>query len=179
MIFYKIALLTILVLVFPQTTHAAERFLGLNLNSITLEGGPIATKHFQSDDEDFRERHGLAVVKVDTQKYGNWGLYFLNPNSVDKTSVGLGYVTNPLVFPIGVTELEISGALGLVSGYQDYPVPLIAAHARLKLYETQNERFNVGLATAVSPYFVENETTGNNDFGLVTTLPFLSLRYQF
>ncbi len=184
--FYRIILLTVvamLVFALPykanaQTSRGAN-FMGVNVESITVEGGPIATKHFQSEDEDFRERHALAVVKVHTEGYGNWGLYFLNPNSVERTSVGLGYVTNPYSIPIGPTTLELSGALGLVSGYQDYPVPLVAAQARLALYESKNKRWNAGIAAAVSPYFVEDEVTGDNEFGLVTTLPFLSVRYQF
>ncbi len=147
------------------------------IKSMTIEGGPIATKHFQSDDESFRERHGLAVVKVATEGYGNWGVYVLTPNSVDDPSFGAGYVTNPWTLPIGPTELELSGALGLVTGYQDYPVPLIAGQARLKLYE--QGAWNAGVAMAVMPYIAENETTGKNDFGVVGTTPFLSVRYKF
>lgn len=149
------------------------------VKSVTVEGGPIATKHFQSDPENFRERHGLAVVKVHTEGYGNWGLYYLGPNSVRDTSVGFGYVTNPWVLPLGITELELSGALGLVTGYQDYPVPLLAGQARFKLYESVDGKWNAGLAMAALPYLVENDLTGDNDFGVVATTPFLSLRYKF
>lgn len=81
------------------------------LESITIAGAPIATKHIQASDEDFRERHGLAIAKVHTKGYGNWGVYFLNPNSVDRTSVGAGYVTDPYVIPVGPTKLELSAAL--------------------------------------------------------------------
>ena len=146
------------------------------ITSITLEGGPIATKHFQSDDENFRERHGLGIIKVHTKGYGNWGLYFLSPNSVDDTSVGAGYVTNPYVIPLGPTELELSGALGLVTGYQDYPVPMLAGQVRLKIYESGP--WNAGISSAVLPYIIEDDT-GDNDFGVVATTPFLSLRYKF
>lgn len=149
------------------------------IKSITVEGAPIATKHFQSEDENFRERHTLVIAKVHTEGYGNWGVYYLGPNSVRDTSVGFGYVTNPYVIPLGPTELELSGALGLVTGYQDYPVPLIAGQARLKLYESMDGKWNAGIATAAMPYIVENETTGDNNFGVVATTPFLSVRYNF
>lgn len=147
------------------------------IESITLEGGPIATKHFQSGDEDFRERHAMGILKVSTHDYGNWGLYFLNPNSVDDTSFGFGYVTDPYAIPIGPTKLEFSGALGLVTGYQDYPVPLVAAQARWVLFEKDN--WDAGFAMAISPYYLEEENTGDNEFGLVGTSPFLSIRYNF
>lgn len=147
------------------------------IESMTVEGGPIWTKHFQSEDEDFRENHGLAIVKVHTKGYGNWGLYFLNPNSVDDPSVGAGYVTDPWTIDLGITDLELSGAIGLVTGYQDYPVPLISGQARLKVYE--HGRWNAGISSAVLPYIIDNEETGDNDFGVVGTTPFLSVRYKF
>lgn len=147
------------------------------ITSVTVEGGPIWTKHFQSDDENFRENHGLAIVKAETRDYGTWGLYYLAPNSVDDTSVGAGYVTPAWVIPLGPTELELTGALGIVTGYQDYPVPLIAAQARLKLYE--NGAWNAGISTAALPYYAEDNTTGNSDFGVVVTSPFLSVRHNF
>jgi len=155
----------------------AQETQGKRITSLTFEGGPIATKHLQSGDENFRERHGMVVVKIHTEGYGNWGLYFLNPNSVDDPSVGFGYVTNPYAIPLGPTELELSGALGLVTGYQDYPVPLLAAQARLKLYEQGS--WNAGLAVAASPYILEDNRTGDNEFGVVVTSPFLSVRYSF
>lgn len=145
--------------------------------SVTVEGGPIWTKHFQSDEEHFREHHGLAIVKAETRDYGTWGVYYLAPNSVDDTSVGAGYVTPAWVIPLGPTELELTGAVGVVTGYQDYPVPLIAAQARLKLYE--NGPWNAGIAAAALPYYAEDNTTGNSDFGIVVTTPFLSVRHQF
>lgn len=147
------------------------------LESVTLEGGPIATKHFQAGSENFRERHGLAVLKFSTVGYGNWALYFLNPNSVDRTSVGAGYVTDPYVVPLGPTELELSGALGLVTGYQDYPVPLVVAQARLKLYE--NGPWNAGLSMAANPYYAQDKRSDDNEWGVVVTSPFLSVRYSF
>lgn len=170
-----ISVIFIGVIAFSSSAVAQEN--NKYIKSITVEGGLIATKHFQSEDEDFRERHGLGIIKVHTEGYGNWGLYFLSPNSVDDTSIGAGYVTNPWVIPLGLTELEISGALGLVTGYQDYPVPLLAGQARLKIYESG--AWNAGISTAVMPYIIDNDTTGDNDFGVVATSPFLSVRYQF
>jgi len=169
----KLIIAFLFLCIFPQSSFAQEK----RVTSFTLEGGPIATKHIQSGNEDFRERHVMAVAKVHTKGYGNWGLYFLNPNSVDDTSYGFGYVTNPYAIPLGPTELELSGALGLVTGYQDYPVPLLAAQARLKLIE--RGAWNVGIATAASPYFIEEEDGDDNEFGVVVTSPFLSVRYQF
>lgn len=170
----KFFILLSLFIVLPCLAKAQESQKGIK--SITVEGGPIVTKHFQSDDEDFREHHGLGIIKVHTKGYGNWGLYFLSPNSVDDTSVGAGYVTNPYIIPLGLTELELSGALGLVTGYQDYPVPLLAAQARLKLYESGS--WNAGVSMAAMPYIIE-DNTGDNDFGIVATSPFLSVRYSF
>lgn len=149
----------------------------VRVESMTVEGGPIASKHFQSGSENFRERHGLAIVKVATESHGNWGLYFLNPNSVDDTSFGAGFVTNPYILPIGPTQLELSGVIGLVTGYQDYPVPLVAGQARLVVYE--RGLWNAGLAMAAMPYYMEEENTGDNEWGIVGTTPFLSLRYSF
>lgn len=148
-----------------------------NIKSVTLEGGPIATKHFQSGDEDFRERHGLGILKVETDRIGTWALYLLNPNSVNDTSVGLGYVLSPYNIPMGSTRIELTAALGLVTGYQDYPVPLLAAQAKWVFFE--NDDWDAGIAMATNPYFTENETTNENDFGLVVTSPFLSVKRKF
>ena len=122
------------------------------IKSVTVEGGYIWTKHFQSEDDDFRESHGLGIVKVETQKYGRWGIYYLGPNSVRDTSVGAGYVTPSWDIPLGPTKLELSGALGLVTGYQDFPVPLVAGQARLNIYESYDGRWNAGIAAAALPY---------------------------
>ena len=81
--------------------------------------------------------------------------------------------------PLGPTKLELSGALGLVTGYQDFPVPLVAGQARLNLYESYDGRWNAGIAAAALPYVAENPLTGDNDFGIVATTPFLSVRYRF
>lgn len=148
------------------------------IESVTLEGGPIASKHFQSGEEDFRERHGLGIVKVHTEGYGNWGLYLLSPNSVDRTSVGAGYVTDPYALPVGPFTLELSAALGLVTGYQDYPVPLLAGEARLVLF--RQGAWDAGLAMAALPYYMKDDSaSGDNEFGVVATTPFLSVRYIF
>lgn len=148
-----------------------------DIKSVTLEGGPIATKHFQKGSEDFRERHGLGILKVETDSIGTWALYLLNPNSVDDTSVGLGYVLNPYNIPLGSTRIELTAALGLVTGYQDYPVPLLAGQAKWVFFE--NEDWDVGIAMATNPYYTENETTNDDDFGIVVTSPFLSLKRKF
>lgn len=169
--FFVFAALTSPALAAPETDSPYA------IQSVTLEGGPIASKHFQSGSEDFRERHGLAVLKVATRNYGNWGLYFLNPNSVDDTSFGAGYVTDPYVLQLGPAKLELTGALGLVTGYQDYPVPLVAGQGRLVVYE--GERWDAGLAMAVMPYFMKDESGGDNAFGIVGTTPFFSVRYNF
>jgi len=147
------------------------------VESVTFEGGPIWSKHFQSGDENFREDHGLAVVKVETEDYGNWGVYLLTPNSVDDTSVGFGYVTDPYTIPVGGMKLELTGALGLVTGYQDFPVPLVAGQGRLVMIE--RETWDAGVAMAVMPYYMEDDVTGDNEWGVVGTTPFLSLRYRF
>ncbi len=150
------------------------------LESITVEGAPIWTKHFQSEDENFKESHFLGVIKAHTNGYGNWGLYFLGPNSVDKTSVGFGYVTDAYAIPMGMTRLEFSGALGLVTGYQDFPVPLLAGQVRWNLY--QKENWDFGISSAIMPYYANDEFSdraGDGDFGLVVTTPFLSAGYNF
>lgn len=159
----------------PARAQTSANTLGIS--SVTVEGGPIASQHFQSGDDNFHERHALAVVKVATENYGNWGLYFLSPNSVERTSVGVGYITDPYAIPLGPTQLELTGALGLVSGYQDYPVPLLAAQARLVVYH--NGPWDAGVATAVTPYFMKDDTTNENEWGVVGVTPFLSIRYSF
>lgn len=174
-----ISLITLFMLV-STASHAQSYEEGSGVKnaifkSITVEGGPIATKHFQSGDDDFRETHILGIVKAHTYNYGNWGLYYLGPNSVDDYSYGFGYVTNPYVLPLGPVSLELSGALGLVTGYQDYPVPLLAAEIRLPIY--QGNQWNVGFAMAAMPYILDND--GDNEFGIVATSPFLSARYEF
>lgn len=160
----------ILVVFISSAAHAQQ------IESMTLEGGPIWTRHFQSGDENFKDHHGLAIAKVSTKDYGNWGLYYLNPNSVGDPSIGAGYVTDPYAIPLGPTTLELSAALGLVTGYQDYPVPLIAGQARLTIYE--NGPLNIGASMAVLPYIAEDPRDGDNDFGIVGTTPFLSVRYK-
>ncbi|MEM6812599.1 MAG: hypothetical protein AAF549_09065 [Pseudomonadota bacterium] len=169
----------LLFLIFLNSPVSASTYYTNNnlFKSVSFEGAPIATKHFQSDDEDFRERHFLGVVKAHTHKYGNWGLYFLGPNSVDDTSVGFGYVTNPWVYELGPTQLEFSGALGLVTGYQDYPVPLLAGQITWQLYSYN--QWDFGLSMAALPYYVEEENSNDSDFGIVVTSPFLSVRYNF
>jgi hypothetical protein len=156
----------------PGAGHCEDR-----VKSVTVEGGPIWSKHFQSGDEDFRNHHGLGVLKVHTEGYGNWAVYVLTPNSVDRTSVGAGYVTNPYVLPLGPMDLELSGALGLVTGYQDYPVPLLVGQARLVVY--RSGPWDTGLSVAALPYYTEDRDGGDNEFGIVATTPFLSVRYNF
>ena len=160
----------------PASAQPIE-MAGAGIQSITLEGGPIASKHFQHGPEDYNEHHVLAVMKVATEDYGNWALYFLNPNSVDDTSFGLGYVTDPYAVPVGPTRIELSGAIGLVTGYQDYPVPLVAGEARLVVYE--RGPWNAGVTVAAMPYYMENDETGDHEPGIVGTTPFLSIRYSF
>jgi hypothetical protein len=148
------------------------------IQSITLEAGPVATKHFQAGNEDYRERHGLGILKVHTKDYGNWALYLLSPNSVDKRSVGVGYLTDPYTLPLSPFKLELSGALGLVTGYQDYPLPLLAAEVRLVVFE--DGPWDAGLSMAANPYYMQEEgPSGDNHFGVVVTSPFLSFRYNF
>lgn len=176
MLSYRFPLALICLLTAPQVVLAQEN--PWELKSLTLEGGPIATKHFQGGEENYRERHGLAVLKAETAEYGTWGLYFLNPNSVDRTSVGAGYITKPYVVPLAYSmDLEFSGALGLVTGYQDYPVPLIVGEARLGLFE--EGPWDVGVAMATNPYIMQEKDSGDNNFGMVVTSPFLSIRYKF
>ena len=79
--------------------------------------------------------------------------------------------------PFGPLQIEFSGALGLVTGYQDYPVPLVAGEARLVVYKSDS--WNAGLAMAVMPYYMEEKDTGDNEWGIVGTTPFLSVRYSF
>ena len=147
------------------------------IDSMTLAGGPILTRHFQSGDDNFVNHHTIGIAQVNTHGYGNWALYFLGPNSVGKNTFGAGYVTDPYVIPMGPLALELSGALGLVSGYQNYPVPLLGAQAQLNVY--QSGPWNVGIEMAAMPYIAEDAVTGENKFGIVGTTPFLSLRYKF
>jgi hypothetical protein len=168
-----ICLVLSLLLLLPFGSARAEN----GIESVTVEGAPIASKHFQSGEENFRERHFLGVVKIATENYGNWGLYYLAPNSVDDTSFGAGYVTDPYTVPVGPLKLELSAALGLVTGYQNYPVPLLAGEARLVMYE--KGPWNAGLAMAAMPYYMEDEDSGDNEWGVVATTPFLSVRYNF
>ena len=164
--------LSLFLLLFNVSIANAE-----SIKSVTLEGGPIATKHFQSGDESFRENHGLAIVKVETANYGTWGAYYLSPNSVNDPSFGVGYVTNPFEMPLGPTHFELTGALGLVTGYQDYPVPLLAAQLKWVLFE--NEGWDAGIAAAALPYIAEDPTSGDTEFGIVATTPFLSVKRKF
>ena len=76
-------------------------------------------------------------------------------------------------------SVGVVGCAGNVTGYQDFPVPLVAGQARLNLYESQNGRWNAGIAAAALPYVAENQLTGDNDFGVVVTTPFLSIRHRF
>lgn len=172
----KFSLLTFCLALLSLPAYAQEE-TSPQIRSITLEGGPIYTKHFQSGRDNYREKHGLGILKVDTKDYGNWALYLLSPNSVDRQSFGLGYVTTPYVVPLGFTELELGAALGLVTGYQDFPVPLIAGQARLKLYE--QGAWNAGISVAANPYIMEEKNTGDHKWGAVLTSPFLSVRYSF
>lgn len=178
--FIAISLLTIMplsVAIAQESESAWEGGTGF-FESITFEGGPIWSKHFQFGDQNFREHHGLAALKVSTRDYGNWGVYYLSKNSVRKNSVGVGYVTDPWVIPLGGSSaLEFNGILGLVTGYQDYPVPLLAVQARIQLYETG--RWNFGIASVAAPYYAEDPVNGDDEFGIVATTPFLSARYRF
>ena len=150
---------------------------GFAIRSVTLAGGPILSKHFQSGEDNFNEHHAIGILKLETASYGTWGFYFLNPNSVHKLSVGAGYITHPYTIPLGPTELELTAGLGLVSGYQDYPVPMLAGEARLVLY--RHDAWNVGVEAAAMPYIARDEDTDKNKFGIVATTPFLSVRYRF
>ncbi len=167
----------IFILLFTGAVCISTTSMASEVQSFTVEGGPIASKHFQSGDNHFRERHMIAAAKVSTENYGNWGLYLLTPNSVRDTSVGFGYVTDPYIIPIGPTALELNGVIGLVTGYQDYPVPLLGGQARMTVYESGV--WNTGLTMAILPYIAEDDVTGKNKAGIVATTPFLSVRYSF
>ena len=157
----------------PSSSRADD-----GIKSVTVEGGPIFTKHFQSGGDDFQDFHGLGIVKVHTEGYGNWGLYVLAPNSVNRISVGAGYVTDPYAIPLGPVDLELSAGLGLVTGYQDYPVPLLAGQARLVVYK--DGPWDAGISAAAMPYILkEDGGDGGNKAGIVVTTPFLSVRYKF
>jgi hypothetical protein len=147
------------------------------ISSVTVAGGPILTHHFQDGRDTFVDHHEIGIAQANTNGWGNWAVYFLGPNSVGKNSYGAGYVTDPYVVPMGAVKLELSGALGLVSGYQNYPVPLLGAQAQLDVY--QSGPWNVGVEMAAMPYIAEDQTTGKNKVGIVGTTPFLSLRYKF
>lgn len=147
------------------------------ISSMTVAGGPILSHHFQDGADEFVDHHTIGIVQANTNGYGNWALYFLGPNSVDKNSYGAGYVTNPYVVPMGPVKLELSGALGLVTGYQSYPVPLLGAQAELDIY--QSGPWSVGAEMAAMPYIAEDQTTGKDKVGIVGTTPFLSIRYSF
>ncbi len=148
-----------------------------DITSVTISGGPILTHHFQSGTDNFVNHHEIGIAQANTAGYGNWALFYLGPNSVGKTTLGAGYVTDPYVVPMGPVALELSAALGAVSGYQSYPVPLLGAEARLALY--QSGPWNAGLEMAAMPYIARDEATGKNKVGIVGTTPFLSVRYGF
>jgi hypothetical protein len=168
----------LLALIFAAFIAASAPAHAGQVDEMMLEGGPIASHHFQSGDNNFRQRHELAIAKVFTHDYGNWALYFLNPNSVRKTSVGVGYVTRPWVVPVsGPVSLEFSGGLGLVTGYQSYPVPLLAGEARLVLFHSGG--WDAGFTAAALPYITDDDRDGKTKFGIVATTPFLSVRYKF
>lgn len=161
--------------VFAQSDQIEQK--PFTIESVTLAGAPIATKHFQTGNENFRERHGLVIAKAHTKNYGNWAAYFLNPNSVDRTSVGAGYVTDPYIIPAGRTQFEFSVGLGLVTGYEDYPLPLLAGEVNWIFYD--QEGWHAGLGMAALPYITDDDVTGGTDWGIVATSPYLVLRYQF
>lgn len=169
----SLLLILCVLLAAPQAAKAE-----IGMESVTVEGGPIASKHFQSGDENFRETHGLGIIKAHTKNYGNWGLYVLSPNSVDDQSIGAGYVTDAYTIPLGPTKLEFSAGIGLVTGYQDYPIPLIVGQARLVLLEKGS--WDAGVSMAAIPYYMQDTSPGgDNEVGIVATSPFLSLRYNF
>jgi hypothetical protein len=147
------------------------------ITSMTVAGGPILSKHFQSGADNFNEHHTIGIVKLSTEDRGNWGVYFLSPNSVRRTSIGGGYITDPYTIPLGPTQLELTGGIGLVTGYQNYPLPLLSADARLALY--QSGPWNAGLEMAAMPYIAVDDATDKKKVGIVATTPFLSVRYKF
>jgi hypothetical protein len=148
------------------------------IEAVTVEGGPIWSHHFQSGSEDFNQHHALGIVKLTTEDEGAWGLYVLTPNSVRRTSIGAGWVTKPWTVPVsGPVKFEFTGSLGLVSGYQNYPVPLLAGEARLVLIERDN--WDAGFSAAAMPYIAHDTVTNDNKAGIVATTPFLSVKYRF
>ncbi len=173
----RIVFALLVILVISPSAWAQEYKSGGFVRSLTLEGGPIASHHFQASENNFHQRHTLGIVKLGTRDYGTWGVYVLSPNSVEDTSIGVGYVFSPYVVPLGPTELELTGALGAVTGYQNYPVPLLAGEARLRLFESGP--WNAGVAMAALPYITDDDVTGDTVFGIVATTPFLSIRYRF
>ncbi len=147
------------------------------VEDVTVEGGPIWSHHFQSGPINFNQHHALGIVKLTTEGEGTWGLYVLTPNSERRTSIGGAWVTKPWIVPVaGQTRFEFTGALGLVSGYRSYPVPLIAAEARLVLIERKN--WDAGVSAAALPYIAQ-DMKKDNKAGVVVSSPFLSVRYRF
>src|SRR5690242_1179559 len=55
-----------------HSAHAQEDSWGntdRELRSVTVEGGPILTRHFQSGSDNFVNHHELAIAKASTQDY--------------------------------------------------------------------------------------------------------------
>ena len=159
--------------VIDATTHAP-------LKAITLEGGPITTHHYQSTYYDYNQKHTLGIVKFETRNYGTWGLYVLSPNSMNRTSVGIGYLPSSLELKLpGSLKAEFSVAVGLTSGYREYPVPLISGEVRLGIYEKNN--WDIGITVAAMPYIYKTweQDKKVRHTGIVVTSPFLSIRRKF
>lgn len=167
-------LLLLFLIIVPGNSRAE---MPLGIQSVMVAGAPIVTRHFQPREHDFQEQHVLASVRVATENYGNWGLFLLEPNSLDRTSVGVGYLTNPYVLPVGGMDLELSAGLGIVTGY-DFPVlPLLIGEARLVVF--QRDAWDMGVAMAAMPYIATDRDGNNRNAGIVFTSPFLGIRYQF
>jgi hypothetical protein len=175
-----VSFLSLLGAALNATTGAAQQAQPADpwdITAVTVAGGPILTRHFQSGTDDFVNHHEIGIAQVNTRGAGNWAFYYLGPNSVGKQTFGGGWVTDPWRIPLGPTALELSGALGLVSGYQNYPVPLLGAQARLDIYASGP--WNAGIEMAAMPYIARDQVADKNRVGIVGTTPFLSVRYSF
>lgn len=152
------------------------------IESVTLAGGPIRSRHFQTGPkQNYNESHTFTSLRVDTRDYGRWAMYALTPNSENRNSFGIGYVTKPLRAEFGKVSLEASLMAGIVTGYQEYPLPMVGGNLRLEFYERSfaHGKLSIGAEASVMPYVSQRFKGDKWQVGIVGTTPYLSARYTF
>lgn len=155
------------------------------VETASLANGKISSQHHQKGDFGFNQHHEFTSMRIKMQgDDSEWVAYHLSPNSVRSQSWGVGKRWGSDPVKVGPITLEAGYTLGFVSGYAKIPIPAEGIDIRIGLLDTKiaGGNLSIGIEASAMPYVAWREEKGKaQDYtlGVVTTSPYLSLKYTF